>query len=164
MPRRELPPEPERLGALKRAHGAPTGPHSPRVEDYVEVIYELILEKGYARIVDIGAHLHVSSPTVTKMIQRLHEEGLVVYERYRGVVLTEQGEGLARAVRHRHGVVTDFLRLLGLDDATAHRDAEGIEHHLGERTLARMAELVEFAAEEPDWWRKFAERRKRAGR
>jgi len=144
--------EPDRLRALKRAHAAAqTGP-TPRVEDYVEVIYELILEKGYARVIDIGAHLHVSSPTATKMIQKLAEDGLVVYERYRGIALTEEGTVLAKNVRHRHGILAGFLRLLGVDEATVHRETEGIEHHLDAGTLARITELVEYANAHPEWW------------
>lgn len=147
-----MPAQDDRLRALKKAHGAvSTGP-TPRVEDYVEVIYELILEKGYARIVDIGAHLHVSSPTATKMIQRLAEDGLVVYERYRGIALTEAGTELAKMVRHRHGIVMDFLRLLEVDEATAHKATEGIEHHLDAETLSRLAALVEAAKRDPAWW------------
>jgi Mn-dependent DtxR family transcriptional regulator len=122
------------------------------VEDYVEVIYELILEKGYARIIDIGAHLHVSSPTATKMIQKLAEDGLVVYERYRGIALTSEGTELAKKVRHRHGILTSFLRLMGVDEATAHRETEGIEHHLEAATLRAIAELVEYAEAHPEWW------------
>lgn len=142
----------DRLRALKKAHAAsPTGP-TPRVEDYVEVVYELILEKGYARIVDISAHLHVSSPTATKMIQKLGEDGLVVYERYRGIALTPAGTELAKKVRQRHGVVMDFLRLLDVDEATAHRATEGIEHHLDAGTVARLAQLVAYAQAHPDWW------------
>lgn len=144
--------DPERLRALKRAHAAPaTGP-TPRTEDYIEVVYELILEKGYARIIDIGAHLDVSSPTVTKMIQRLAEEGLVEYERYRGIALTPEGTELAKKLRHRHDLLTSFLKLLGAEDASAHRQTEGIEHHLDATTLARIAELVEYAGAHPEWW------------
>ena len=97
LPRAGRPTEPapggraRRLAALQRAHAAERGTHSARVEDYVEVILELIEEKGYARIVDIGQHLSVGAPTVTKTLQRLDDEGLVVYERYRGVVLTAAG-------------------------------------------------------------------------
>lgn len=142
----------DRLRALKKAHSAaPSGP-TPRVEDYVEVIYELILEKGYARIVDISAHLHVSSPTATKMIQRLGDDGLVVYERYRGIALTDAGTDLAKRVRARHGVVMDLLRLLDVDEGTAHRATEGIEHHLDASTVARIAQLVSYAQAHPDWW------------
>lgn len=147
-----MPGQDDRLRALKKAHGAVSSGPTPRVEDYVEVIYELILEKGYARIVDIGAHLHVSSPTATKMIQRLAEDGLVVYERYRGIALTDAGTDLAKMVRHRHGIVMDFLRLLDVDEATAHKATEGIEHHLDADTLARLADLVEAAKRDPAWW------------
>lgn len=148
----------DRLRALKKAHGTTqTGP-TPRVEDYVEVIYELILEKGYARVVDIGGHLHVSSPTATKMIQKLADDGLVVYERYRGIALTQAGTELAKKVRHRHDIIMDFLRLLDVDEATAHRATEGIEHHLDANTLIRLAELAEYASAHPEWW---AQRRQR---
>lgn len=142
----------DRLRALKRAHGtASTGP-TPRVEDYVEVVYELILEKGYARIIDIGGHLNVSSPTATKMIQRLAEDGLVEYERYRGIALTPAGTELAKRLRHRHDVVTRLLKLLGVDDAAAHVATEGMEHHLDPATLKRVADLVEYAEAHPEWW------------
>lgn len=151
--------DPDRLRALKRAHAAATSEFTPRVEDYVEVVYELILEKGYARIIDISAHLAVSSPTATKMVQKLADEGLVEYERYRGIALTPQGEALAKKVRHRHDILTSFLRLLGADEATAHKQTEGIEHHLDAETLGRIAELVEYAAANPSWW---AEARKKS--
>lgn len=142
----------DRLRALKKAHAAvATGP-TPRVEDYVEVVYELILEKGYARIVDISGHLHVSSPTATKMIQKLGEDGLVVYERYRGIALTPAGEDLAKRLRERHSIVMDFLRLLDVDETTAHRATEGMEHHLDAGTLERLARLVEHAKADPQWW------------
>lgn len=153
-----MPGQDDRLRALKKAHGAvATGP-TPRVEDYVEVVYELILEKGYARIVDIGAHLHVSSPTATKMIQRLAEDGLVVYERYRGIALTDAGTELAKRIRERHGIVMDFLRALGVDEARAHQATEGLEHHLDADLLQKLAELVEKAKADPAWW---AARKKR---
>lgn len=142
----------DRLRALKRAHGtAATGP-TPRVEDYIEVIYELILEKGAAQVVDISAHLSVSAPTATKMIQKLADDGLVVYERYRAVLLTDKGTDLAKRLRHRHDIIMRWLKLLGVDDATAHRATEGMEHHLDPPTLERVAELVEYAESHPEWW------------
>ena len=150
-------PEPRRLDALRRAHEAPAGGPTPRVEDYVEVIYELIQEKGYARIVDISGHLSVSPPTATKMIQRLSETGLVLYERYRGIVLTEEGTRLAKEVRARHGTIVQFLKALGVDEGTAHRDTEGIEHHLDPATLDRMAAFVAFAESHPEWLKPFHE-------
>lgn len=148
----------DRLRALKKAHGAvPTGP-TPRVEDYVEVIYELILEKGAAQVVDISAHLSVSAPTASKMIQKLADDGLVVYERYRAIALTAAGTELAKRVRQRHDVVMDFLRLLGVEEADAHRATEGIEHHLEPAILDKLARLVARAKKDPDWWRQQEEK------
>ncbi len=156
-PRERKGSEPRRLDSLRRAHAAGAEGHTPRVEDYLEVIFELITEKGYARIIDIGEHLHVSSPTVTKMIQRLDESKLVSYERYRGVVLTEEGEEVARMVRERHGVLTKFLKLFGLDEARAHWVTEGIEHHLDADSVDRFRALIAFAESDPDWWKRFEE-------
>jgi DNA-binding MarR family transcriptional regulator len=80
------------------------------MEDYLEVIYELITRKGYATTVDISDYLNVSSPSVTKMLQRLNESGHVNYERYRGISLTETGVAVAKNMHDRHGVLADFLK------------------------------------------------------
>ena len=132
--------DPDRLRALKKAHAtSPSGP-TPRVEDYIEVVYELILEKGYARIIDIGGHLHVSSPTATKMVQKMADDGLVVYERYRGIALTDAGTELAKRLRERHGILTSFLRFLVVADSTAHQAPEAIVAHMAAATHAPPAD------------------------
>src|SRR6516225_11276003 len=93
-----------------------TAGNSTAVEDYLERIQELINSKGYARVVDIAAALKISQASVTNMVQRLDGEGLLKYEKYRGLVLTTAGETLARNIARRHELLTDFLTLLGLDD------------------------------------------------
>ncbi len=103
---------------------------SSTVEDYLERILELINSKGYARVVDIAAALEISQASVTNMVQRLDAERLLKYEKYRGLVLTEAGEKLARSIPHRHRLLTEFLNLLGLDDRVIHHDVEGMEHHI----------------------------------
>lgn len=105
-------------------------------EDYVELIAELILDQGEARPVDIAARLGVKVPTVSKTLDRLAREGLVTRARYRSVFLTDEGRALASECGRRHEIVLRFLVSLGLDHETAERDAEGIEHHVSERTLA----------------------------
>jgi len=105
-------------------------------EDYVELIADLIHEQGEARPVDIAARLGVRAPTVTKALARLAREGLITRERYRSVFLTDKGRALAVDCRRRHDIVRRFLIRLGLDPETAERDAEGIEHHVSDRTLA----------------------------
>jgi DtxR family manganese transport transcriptional regulator len=106
-----------------------------RVEDYVELIDDLIAASGEARQVEIAERLGVAQPTVAKMLKRLIEDGLVQQQPYRGVLLTEEGRALARAARERHRVVEAFLLSLGVSAETARRDAEGIEHHASEETL-----------------------------
>ena len=109
---------------------------SELAEDYVELIDDLIREGGEARQVDIAARLGVAQPTVARMLRKLVEEGLVQRKAYRGVFLTDSGRELAQASRERHEIVEQFLVAIGVPPETAQRDAEGIEHHVSEETLA----------------------------
>jgi len=131
-----------RLESIRDAHNAQKVGRTTRMEDYLEVIYELMTQKGYAATVDISDYLHVSSPSVTKMLQRLNESGHVNYERYRGISLTESGVAVAKNMHNRHGVLADFLKMIGVDGDTANRDAEGIEHHLHPETLKKLEEFI----------------------
>lgn len=105
------------------------------MEDYVELIADLIEHSGEARQTDIAQRLGVTQPTVAKMLKRLAEENLVTQRPYRGVFLTEEGQRLAASARRRHEIVEAVLRRLGVDPDTARNDAEGIEHHVSEKTL-----------------------------
>ena len=120
----------EGFATVRQAH------ESEMAEDYVELIAELIETRGEARPVDIAERLGVKPPTVTKNISRLRTAGLVRRERYRAVFLTERGQALAEACRRRHRIVVAFLLSLGIGEETAERDAEGIEHHVSDETLA----------------------------
>ena len=115
---------------------------SAAVEDYLERILELINSKGYARVVDIAAALKISQASVTNMIQRLDAEGLLKYEKYRGLILTAAGKNLARKIAHRHKLLTDFLTLLGLDQRIIYHDVEGMEHHVSAPTLRAIEALT----------------------
>ncbi len=96
----------------------------------------------YARVVDIAAALKISQASVSNMVQRLDGEGLLKYEKYRGLVLTTAGETLARNIARRHELLTDFLTLLGLDDRVIYHDVEGMEHHISPSTLRAIAALT----------------------
>ena len=115
---------------------------STAVEDYLERILELINSKGYARVVDIASALKISQASVTNMVQRLDAEGLLKYEKYRGLVLTAAGERLARKITRRHRLLTDFLKLLGLDEQVIYHDVEGMEHHISPPTLRAIEALA----------------------
>lgn len=105
------------------------------LEDYAEMIDDLIAEMGEARITDIAARMGVTNPTATKAVARLKREGLAVSRPYRGVFLTDAGVGLAARVRTRHRVVVDLLIAVGVPPETAEIDAEGLEHHVSNATL-----------------------------
>jgi len=115
---------------------------STAVEDYLERILELINSKGYARVVDIAAALRISQASVTNMVQRLDTEGLLKYEKYRGLILTTAGKTLAHKITQRHKLLTDFLGLLGLDDRVIYHDVEGMEHHISTPTLRAIEALT----------------------
>lgn len=144
----------DRLESIKTAHHFKPKARTPRMEDYLEVIYELIERKGYATTGDISTYLNVSSPSVTKMVQRLRDTDHLVYERYKGISLTEKGMDVARGIRQRHGILAEFLVILGVDEETAHRDAEGIEHYLEPKTLERLERFIRLIKSSPDLLRK----------
>ncbi len=120
------------------------------VEDYLERIAALIKSKGYARVVDIAAELKISQASVTTMVQRLDADGLVKYEKYRGLVLTPAGEEVAARIAHRHELLTDFLRLFEIPEEVIFRDVEGMEHHLSAETVAALEGLTRYLQTHPD--------------
>jgi Mn-dependent DtxR family transcriptional regulator len=122
---------------------------SQAVEDYLERILELINTKGYARVVDIAHGLKISQASVTNMVQRLDAEGLLKYEKYRGLALTTAGEDLARNITRRHQLLSDFLKLLGLDDEVIYHDVEGMEHHISPPTLRAIEALTNHLQRQP---------------
>ncbi len=113
------------------------------IEDYVELIGDLLEHNGEARATDVAARMGVTQATVARMVRRLNELGYVSSEPYRSLFLTDEGRRMAAWSRERHAVVLRFLRALGVDDATARIDAEGVEHHVSEKTLALMARFAD---------------------
>ncbi|WP_099864922.1 manganese-binding transcriptional regulator MntR [Pararhizobium haloflavum] len=113
------------------------------VEDYVELVDDLLTDAGEARQIDIAKRLGVAQPTVAKMLKRLASDGLVVQRPYRGIFLTEEGKALASRVRERHRIVESFLRALGIGEESARIDSEGIEHHVSDETLEAFRKFVE---------------------
>ena len=107
-------------------------------EDYLELVAELLNSKGEARIVDIAENLGIAQATANKTIQRLHSQGYIKREPYRSIFLTYKGQKIASESKKRHNIVYNFLRNLGLDKNIASEDAEGIEHHVSEKTLKKM--------------------------
>lgn len=116
------------------------------LEDYTELISDLIADTGKARQMDIAQRLGVAQPTVAKMIKRLIAVGLVEARPYSSISLTPEGNALADASRERHRIVEDFLRALGIPEDVARRDAEGIEHHVSKETLTAFEKFLRQAS------------------
>ncbi|ETT82875.1 transcriptional regulator MntR [Viridibacillus sp. FSL R5-0477] len=122
---------------------------TPSMEDHIEQIYLLIDQKGYARVSDIAEALSVLPSSVTKMVQKLDKDGYLVYERYRGLMLTPKGSKLGKRLVERHDLLENFLRLIGVDEERIYNDVEGIEHHLSWNSIDRIADLIQVMEENP---------------
>ncbi|MBT2574457.1 transcriptional regulator MntR [Bacillus sp. ISL-51] len=117
---------------------------TPSMEDYIEQIYMLIEEKGYARVSDIAEALAVHPSSVTKMVQKLDKDEYLIYEKYRGLVLTTKGKKIGKRLVYRHELLEQFLRIIGVDEEKIYNDVEGIEHHLSWNSIDRIGDLVQY--------------------
>jgi len=120
------------------------------MEDYLENIYKLIEQKGYARVSDIAEALEVHPSSVTKMVQKLDQNKYLVYEKYRGLVLTSKGKKIGKRLVDRHHLLEQFLRLIGVDEDQIYTDVEGIEHHLSWDSITAIENLVQYLEKNPE--------------
>jgi len=121
---------------------------TPSMEDYIEQIYKLIEDKGYARVSDIAEALSVHPSSVTKMVQKLDKDEYLVYEKYRGLILTPKGKKIGQRLVFRHELLEDLLRIIGVKEENIYEDVEGIEHHLSWDAIDRVGDLVQYFQED----------------
>lgn len=121
---------------------------TPSMEDYIEQIYNLIEEKGYARVSDIAEALAVHPSSVTKMVQKLDKDEYLVYEKYRGLILTSKGKKIGKRLVFRHELLEQFLQIIGVKEENIYDDVEGIEHHLSWDSIDRIGDLVQYFEED----------------
>lgn len=119
------------------------------MEDYIEQIYILIEQKGYARVSDIAGNLSVQPSAVTKMVQKLDKDNYLIYEKYRGLTLTPKGKKIGKRLVYRHDLLEQFLNLIGVEEENIYVDVEGIEHHLSWNAIDRIGDLVQLLQEDP---------------
>ncbi len=141
---RRVPGVNDRLDSIRAAHEREGKGSSQRVEDYLEVIAELVEQRGYATTIDISRYMNVSAPSVTKMLQRLNDMNYLQYKKYHGVKFTSKGSRLAEGIRQKHSTLLEFFEILGVDHDIANRDAEGIEHHLSPKTIRQLRKFIAF--------------------
>ncbi|RHW42052.1 transcriptional regulator MntR [Neobacillus notoginsengisoli] len=122
---------------------------TPSMEDYIEQIYLLIEQKGYARVSDIAGNLSVQPSAVTKMVQKLDKDNYLIYEKYRGLTLTPKGKKIGKRLVYRHDLLELFLNLIGVEEENIYDDVEGIEHHLSWNAIDRIGDLVQLLQGDP---------------
>ena len=130
-------PESQRVRKTRKDHSTEIA------EDYVELIADIIEESGACRVTAIARRMGVSHVTASRPLGRLASSGLVITRNHHPVELTPKGRRLANSMRKRHQIVYDFLKHLGVSDATADSDAEGIEHHCSIETLEAMRRALD---------------------
>jgi Mn-dependent DtxR family transcriptional regulator len=119
------------------------------MEDYLEMIYRLVQEKGYVRAVDLSECLGVQSSSVTRMIQKLNEAGFISYEKYRNIALTPLGERYGRFLVWRDTTLEEFFTLLNAEHGVEEQ-VEGIEHYITPPTMSLIRNLITYFKENPD--------------
>lgn len=122
---------------------------TPSMEDYLEKIYLSIQQKGYARSVDIASSLNVLPSSVTKMMQKLDEEGYGIYEKYRGFVLTDRGTNVAKKLVEKHEMLEDFLKMIGVHNKNIYEEVEKLEHYISKETSLCLSTLLDFFEDNP---------------
>jgi DtxR family Mn-dependent transcriptional regulator len=121
------------------------------MEDYIKAIYSIENETGdRVSTSEIADYLDVTPPTVSSMIKKLEERGLVDREEYRGVTLTEEGEVVALEILRHHRLLESFLtEALDYDWADVHEEADRLEHHVSDQLTDRIAEVLGHPVSDP---------------
>ena len=113
------------------------------MEDYLEMIYRISKRDGYVRMNQLAKKLNVRPSSATKIIQKLSSLGMVDYEKYGVIQLTEEGKKLGRFLLKRHNIIEEFLKQLGIEE-TLLKETEMIEHHISFNTLQSIHILNDF--------------------
>jgi DtxR family transcriptional regulator, Mn-dependent transcriptional regulator len=127
------------------------------MEDYLEMIYRLSLEDGYIRTNQLADRLNVQAPSVTKVVQKLTSLGLLDYQKYGLIQLTDKGKAMGHFLLNRHLVIENFLRIIGVEDEFILKDTEMIEHHLSPNAVEKIRLLYQFMDANPDVLKQFGE-------
>lgn len=132
---------------------------TPSMEDYLEMIYRICLQDGYARVNQLADVLNVQAPSVSRVIKKLSDYGYVNYHKYGIIQLTEKGESSGSYLLARHETVEQFLRNLGAGDSLF-VDTELIEHHLSRNTIMLLEKLNRFYLVHPETLKQFEQFRR----
>jgi len=128
---------------------------SESLEDYLKSVYQIQIEKDFARVKDVVEILGVKTSSVISALKKLSENGLVDYEKYSYIKLTQAGLMQASLLFEKHNSVKTFLEaVLYIESSKADELAHGLEHHLNQELLTKMEAATRFFAENPDLLKK----------
>ncbi|AIF69428.1 iron-dependent repressor [Palaeococcus pacificus DY20341] len=120
-----------------------------REEEYLEAMYMLYKNKGIIRVKDIAKVLKVRPPSVVDALKKLHEKGLVHYEKYDRILLTEEGKKIAEGTYSKHMLLMQFFtEILAIPPEIAEEDACQFEHYVHEITAQRIREFAKYIQEQ----------------
>ncbi|SHJ58611.1 metal-dependent transcriptional regulator [Paramaledivibacter caminithermalis] len=135
---------------------------SPSLEDYLEELYNLYIKNENLRIIDLASKLDVSSPSVVKALKKLHSDGYIIYEKYKGIILTEKGKKLGKSLVKRNDILQEFLVIID-SNCNPEEEAEAMEHYLSPSTVNTFKLLSTFLKENNDVLVRFKEYKKGKG-
>ena len=116
---------------------------SKALEEYLKTMYVLKKQNGNVRVTDIANKMNCTKPSVNKALYNLKDNGLVNYESYGTIELTQKGENLAKKVLEAYDIVYVFLKdVLNLESKQAEAEAEKIKSSLDDNTINKLAKYV----------------------
>lgn len=129
---------------------------TPSMEDYLEMIYRTCLKRGYVRMTSLARQLNVQAPSASKTVQKLSKMGLLAYEKYGIIELTDKGRKVGNFLLRRHRIIEIFLKNLGVEDDILNQ-TEMIEHYLNIDTVESIEILNDFFKEHPEILEQFSQ-------
>ena len=133
---------------------------SEKEEDYLKAIYKIVRDRGFARSVEISEILDVRPASVTDMLKKLQSKGFVIYEKYRGIRLTEKGKKIAKKLYEREMIINEFFQIFGVDEENARIMANKVEHYIDDESFDKIEKFVTFMRSfksNPRWLEHFNE-------
>lgn len=129
---------------------------SDSLEDYLEAIYIINIDRIVVRVKELAQFLSVKTPSVVDAISKLEKKGLVSHEKYGYLSLSAEGSKIAKGIYKKHEYIYKFLNeVLNVDEESAEKDACGIEHHISKSTLEKIIKFMGFVEKNPGAYMEF---------
>jgi Mn-dependent DtxR family transcriptional regulator len=129
---------------------------TPQMAVCLELICRLSLNTGFTRLYELTQALGAQQADAVKTVQQLTRMHLLRYEKNGVILLEESGVKLGKELLRQHGVVEDFLRVIGVEQSRLPEEAEKVEYQFSRSTIRRLADFVAFHRENPDVVRRYA--------